>query len=616
MQETGKLQNERSTLQIIKDLWVYLWPHNRIDLKIRIVIALLCMVFAKVILLYVPYFYKSTVNSLAPQKIDFILHNQQILWFSTPIIFVFIYNVARLLQNALNQIRDAIFARVGQYAVKTLALKSFIHIHQLSLSFHTSRRTGVLSSIIERAIKSIETIIRFALLNTVPTIAEFIFSAIAFWYSCGFLYLLVVLIVFIIYIWFTIITSNKRIDIRRAMNKADTQTHSRSVDALLNYETVKYFNNEELEAQRFNETMSLYKISAIKMWTSLGWLNFGQGFILSIGMFIIMAMSAHAILIGEQSLGDFVFVNALLIQLSFPLNFIGSVYREIRQGLTDVEAMFNLLSIQPEIIENPNAPLIDITKAQIIFENVSFSYETRRKILDNISFTLEGGKTLAIVGSTGAGKSTILRLLYRFYEPTNGKIFIDNQDISKVQCKSLRKNIAVVPQDTVLFNETIKYNIAYGKITASEEEIINAAKAAQIHKFIEKMPLGYDTIVGERGLKLSGGEKQRIAIARAILKNPKILMLDEATSALDINTEREIQIALDNLSKTCTTIIIAHRLSTVTKADEIFVLSDGKIVERGKHFELLEYKGIYATMWEKQKEVKKAFETIEKNENY
>lgn len=614
MQEAGKLQNERSALQTIKELWIYLWPHNRYDLKIRIVIALLCMVFAKIVLLCVPYLYKATVNSLAPQKISFIYYNQKILWLSTPIIFVFIYNVARLLQNALNQIRDSIFASVGQHAVRTLALKSFVHIHKLSLRFHTSRRTGVLSSVIERAVKSIETIIRFALLNSVPTIAEFIFAAIAFWYSCGFSYLIIVLIVFVVYIWFTVITSNKRINIRRSMNLADTRTHSRSVDALLNYETVKYFNNEEMEAARFNETMKLYEKSAIKMWTSLGWLNFGQGLILAVGMFIIMAMSAHSILLGKQTLGDFVFVNALLIQLSFPLNFIGSVYREIRQGLTDVEAMFNLLSVKPEVVDAIDAKEIKIKEANIIFENVSFTYENNRKILDNISFTVENGKTVAIVGSTGAGKSTILRLLYRFYEPTSGKIYIDNQDITKIQSESLRRTIAVVPQDTVLFNETIEYNIVYGKLSATKEEIIEAAKSAQIHKFIEKMPLGYETIVGERGLKLSGGEKQRIAIARAILKNPKILMLDEATSALDTNTERHIQIALDKLSEKCTTIIIAHRLSTVKKADQILVLNEGQIAERGNHYELLAHKGIYATMWEKQKEVQKAHETIEKNE--
>lgn len=616
MQESDNLQRERSVFETINELWLYLWPQGRFDLKLRISIALLCMIFGKIVLLYVPYFYKATVNSLSPEAIALVYSHHQILWFSTPIILVFVYNIARLMQTALNQIRDAIFARVGQNAVRTLALKSFIHIHQLSLRFHTSRRTGALSSIIERAVKSIEIIIRFALLNTIPTIAEFIFASIAFWYSCGFVYFLVVLVIFVIYIWFTIITSNHRIDIRRAMNKADTKSHSRSVDALLNYETVKYFNNEKAEAARFDETMGHYEDAAVKMWTSLGWLNFGQGVILSIGMFVIMAMSAHAILIGKQTLGDFVFANALLIQLSFPLNFIGSVYREIRQGLTDIESMFNLLDIKPEIIDKPGALPIKINNASIDFKNVSFSYESERKILKDISFSLEGGKTLAIVGTTGAGKSTILRLLYRFYEPSNGKILIDNQDITKVECESVRAYIAVVPQDTVLFNQTIGYNIAYGRLNASFDEVIEAAKAAQIHEFIEKLPLGYDTIVGERGLKLSGGEKQRIAIARAILKAPKILMLDEATSALDINTERNIQEALDKLSEKCTTIIIAHRLSTVTKADEILVLSEGKIVERGKHHKLLELGSVYATMWEKQKEVKKAQETIENNEIY
>lgn len=610
------LQNERSIFATIKELWFYLWPHGRIDLKLRIIIALLSMAFGKIVLLYVPYFYKSAVDSLSPQSIKLVYAHKQLLWFSTPIIVVFIYNMARLLQTALNQIRDAIFARVGQHAVRNLALKAFIHTHQLSLRFHTTRRTGALSSIIERAVKAIEIIIRFALLNTIPTIAEFIFSAIAFWYSCGFSYFLVVLAIFVLYIWFTIITSNKRIDIRRAMNTADTMSHGRAVDALLNYETVKYFNNEKAEALRFDETMAAYEKAAIKMWTSLGWLNFGQGAILSLGMFIIMSMSAHAVLVGRQTLGDFVFVNALLIQLSFPLNFIGSVYREIRQGLTDVESMFNLLTIKPEIVDKPNAPAIKINDVSIRFEHVSFAYELDREILKDISFDVEAGKTTAIVGTTGAGKSTILRLVYRFYEPSSGKILIDKQDITKVQCDSLRSHIAVVPQDTVLFNDTIGYNIAYGRLSATQNEVIEAAKIAQIHEFIMSLPQAYDTMVGERGLKLSGGEKQRIAIARAVLKAPKILMLDEATSALDTTTERNIQEALDKLSENRTTIIIAHRLSTVIKANEILVFKDGRIVERGTHDKLLAESGVYATMWEKQKEVIKAHETIENNEAY
>lgn len=612
----NNIERKSSTFKTMISLWTYLWTKDRADLKRRVLFAIFCMVTAKVVLLAVPYIYKYSTNSLIKVDSGYFCAHPKMIWISMPIILILSYNSARLLQASLNQVRDSLFARVSQHVVRKLALKSFRHIHRLSLRFHLERRTGGLSRIIERAVKSIETIVRMLILNTIPTIIEFVFAAIAFCYSYSFSYFAIVAAMVVIYVWFSVVTSNKRIDIRRNMNSADTKANSHAVDALLNYETVKYFGNEELEANRFDAAMANYETAAVKMWTSLSWLNFGQAFILSCGMLTIMILSAHEIMMGRQTIGDFVFVSNLLIQLSIPLNFIGSLYREIRQGVTDVEALFNLLEVHPEITDVSGATELNISNADISFKNVSFTYEHDREIIKDISFDVKGGKILAIVGTTGSGKSTILRLLFRFYDVTKGAIFIDNQDISKVTQHSLRSHIAVVPQDTVLFNDTIAYNIGYGKMSASREEIEAAAKSAQIHDFISKLPLGYETMVGERGLKLSGGEKQRIAIARAILKAPRILLLDEATSALDTHTELEIQEALGMLSKGRTTIVIAHRLSTIIDADEILVLREGKIVERGTHSGLLDKKGAYYQMWETQKKVRNAQETIEQNENY
>lgn len=612
----SKPPKDKQTLQTIGQLWRYMWPHDRPDLKLRVVLAMGYMFVAKFVLLAVPYLFKYATTSLVPNSLAFTSYYKNSLWVGVPILWVCAYNLARLTQAGLNQLRDSLFAKVGQHAVRKLAGQAFVHMHNLSLGFHLERHTGGVARIIERAIKSIESMVRFTVLSTLPTILEFILAAAAFWYSYNFMYMLVIVFMLIIYIWFSIIASAKRVDIRRSMNEHDTKANSRSVDALLNYETVKYFGNEELEARRFDEAMAVYEKSAVRVWTSLGWLNFGQAAILSGGMFVIMAFSAYEVFQGKQTVGDFVFVNTLLIQLSIPLNFIGMIYRELQQGLTDIEALFNLLYVKPEIVDDPDAQALQISKAKIEFRNVSFSYDSGREILHDVSFIVEGGKTVAIVGATGAGKSTISRLLFRFYDVTGGQILIDDQNIAKITQQSLRSQIGVVPQDTVLFNDTIGYNISYGRIEATTEEAIAAARQAQIDQFIERLPDGYDTMVGERGLKLSGGEKQRVAIARTILKAPAILLLDEATSALDTNTERQIQEALDRVCTGRTTLVIAHRLSTVIHADEILVLNEGRIIERGSHEDLLRIEGMYAMMWSKQKEVMKAQEVLLDNAPY
>ena len=489
-------------------------------------------------------------------------------------------------------------------------------MHQLSLRFHLERKTGGLSRIIERGTKGIETIVRFTILNSVPTVIEFLLTAIIFWAAYGFAYLAVTAVTVAAYIWFTIKASDWRISIRRTMNDNDTEANTKAIDSLLNFETVKYFGNEDMEAKRFDSSMERYEKAATDVWTSLGWLNFGQGVIFGLGQAVIMIMSALAVQRGDQTIGDFVFVNALLMQLAVPLNFIGFVYREIRQGLTDIEQMFDLLEVEAEVVDRPDAKDLVIgqgpEKGAIAFRDVQFSYDPARPILKGISFDVPAGKTVAIVGPSGAGKSTISRLLYRFYDIQGGSITIDGQDVRNVTQKSLRSAIGMVPQDTVLFNDTVVYNIRYGRPGASDTEVQAAAEIAQIDRFIKALPDGYETKVGERGLKLSGGEKQRVAIARTVLKSPPILILDEATSALDTTTEHEIQSALDLVSKNRTTLVIAHRLSTVINADEIIVLRDGQIAERGTHSGLLQQEGLYASMWNRQREATEAEEQLKK----
>ena len=593
----------------LKNLWPYMWPADRPDLKMRVLWATLFLLLSKIVLISVPYFFKwatDTLNGGSPAA----------SWLpaliATPVMLVIAYNVVRIVQWGFNQLRDALFARVGQHAVRQLAFKTFVHMHELSLRFHLERRTGGLSRVIERGTKGIETIVRFTILNTAPTLIEFGLTAIIFGVAYGWSYVAVTAVTVWLYIWFTVRASDWRISIRRSMNQSDTDANTKSVDSLLNYETVKYFGNEEMEARRFDKSMASYEKSATQVWTSLGWLNTGQGVIFGLGMTVMMVMSALAVQAGEQTIGDFVFINAMLMQLSVPLNFIGFVYREIRQGLTDIEQMFALLDVEPEVTDAPDAKPLVVDQGAIRFDDVHFSYDPARPILKGISFEVPAGKTVAIVGPSGAGKSTISRLLYRFYDIQSGRITIDGQNVRDVTQKSLRAAIGMVPQDTVLFNDTIAYNIRYGRIDATDKEIGQAADLAQIGGFIRSLPEGFKAMVGERGLKLSGGEKQRVAIARTILKAPPILILDEATSALDTATEQEIQAALDFVSRGRTTLVIAHRLSTVVGADEIIVLKDGVIAERGTHAELLTQKGLYGSMWDRQREATEAEEQLKR----
>ncbi|PZU22349.1 MAG: metal ABC transporter permease [Shinella sp.] len=599
--------DEGNPLGTLVNLWPYMWPHGRSDLKRRVVWATFYLVLAKFVLLGVPYFFKWSTDALNG-KMDPVGLLPAFLLGAVALIIA--YNLVRIVQAGLNQLRDALFASVGQHAVRQLAFKTFVHMHRLSLRFHLERKTGGLSRIIERGTKGIETIVRFTILNTVPTLIEFALTAVIFWWSYGFSYLFVTALTVGLYLWFTVKASDWRISIRRDMNNSDTEANTKAIDSLLNYETVKYFGNEEMEARRFDDAMARYEISATRIWTSLGWLNFGQAVIFGIGMAVMMVMSGLAVQRGEQTIGDFVFVNALLMQLSMPLNFIGFVYREIRQGLTDIEQMFDLLEIDAEVKDADSAKDLAIANGSITFKDVHFAYDANRPILKGLSFEVPAGKTVAVVGPSGAGKSTISRLLYRFYDVQQGEILIDGQNIRDVTQKSLRNAIGMVPQDTVLFNDTIAYNIRYGRLEATDRDVEAAAEIAQIGTFIRNLPDGFKTMVGERGLKLSGGEKQRVAIARTILKAPPILILDEATSALDTTTEREIQAALDVVSKNRTTLVIAHRLSTVINADEIIVVKDGAIAERGTHQALLDQNGLYASMWNRQREATLAEEHL------
>jgi ABC-type transport system involved in Fe-S cluster assembly fused permease/ATPase subunit len=596
-----------STLNTLRNLWPYMWPAERPDLKLRVVWATAFLVIAKVTLIGVPYFFKWSTDALAN---DFKSPPPLPAFLLAPVMLVIAYNVVKIVQWGFNQLRDALFAQVGQHAVRQLAYRTFVHMHNLSLRFHLERRTGGLSRIIERGTKGIETIVRFTILNTLPTILEFGLTAVIFAVAYGWLYVVVVAVTVWLYTWFTVRASDWRISIRREMNDSDTDANTKAIDSLLNFETVKYFNNESMEAERFDRSMARYEAAATKTWTSLGWLNFGQGLIFGVGMTVAMWMSALEVMAGTQTIGDFVFINAMLMQLSVPLNFIGFIYREIRQGLTDIEQMFDLLDVPQEVTDRPGAPPLKVSDGTVEFRDVHFAYEPDRQILKGISFKVPAGKTVAIVGPSGAGKSTISRLLFRFYDIQQGAILIDGQDVRDVAQESLRAAIGMVPQDTVLFNDTIAYNIRYGRPDASEAEIKKAAELAQIGSFIEALPAGYQSMVGERGLKLSGGEKQRVAIARTILKAPPILMLDEATSALDTHTEQEIQAALDLVSRGRTTIVIAHRLSTVISADEIIVLKDGEIAERGTHLQLLRQRGLYAAMWDRQREATEAEERL------
>lgn len=616
--ETAKQPKQQATpvstsdgdlVSTIRNLWPYMWPSSRPDLKRRVWWAFVALVVAKIVTVLVPFLYKYATDALAGNSGEVAFLPPFLL---APVMLVIAYGGGRVLMIGFTQLRDGLFARVSQHAVRSLARKTFMHMHDLSLRFHLQRRTGGLSRIIERGTKGIETVVRFTILSSFPTALEFIFMAGIVGYNFDWTYLAVIVGMIVLYVVFTIKASDWRIAIRRQMNRSDTDANSKAVDSLLNYETVKYFGNEQMETERFDRSMQGYEQAAIKTSTSLSWLNFGQTLIFSAGLVTCMAMSARAVMAGTQTLGDFVLINALLMQLYLPLNFIGSIYREIKQGFVDIESMFNLLEVPAEVTDKPGAPDIRIDDATIRFENVRFHYDDTRAILKGIDLEVPAGRTVAIVGPSGAGKSTISRLLFRFYDVTGGRITIDGQDIRDVTQASVRRAIGMVPQDTVLFNESIAYNIRYGRPDATEEEVRQAADMAQISDFIKSLPEGFDTEVGERGLKLSGGEKQRVAIARTILKAPPILILDEATSALDSHTEQEIQSALDQVSRGRTTLVIAHRLSTVVAANEIIVLDAGTIAERGTHQELLSRDGIYASMWNRQREVDEAAERLRK----
>ena len=603
-------QGDGDQWAIIKDLLPYLWPKDRPDLKVRVVFALVALVLSKFVTVAAPYAFKYATDALTGGGASV-----AVVAMSAVLFFVLAYGIARIMMVLLAQLRDAVFAKVSQRAVRELAVSTFRHLHALSLKFHLERRTGGLSRIVSRGTMGIDTVLRFSLFNTFPTILEIALVAAVLTWSFGWLYGAVVIATVIFYVWYTYAATEWRINIRRAMNEADTDANTKAVDSLLNFETVKYFGNEEHEAERYGRSMAKYEVAAVKTWVSLAVLNAGQAVVFSIGLTIVMVMSAMAIRAGHGTVGDFVMINALMIQLYMPLNFIGSSYREIKQGLIDVEQMFALLKVNAEISDQPGAAPLAVDDAEVEFRNVSFAYDAERPILKGLSFEVPAGKTVAIVGPSGAGKSTISRLLFRLYDVSGGKIMIDGQDIRNVTQSTLRASIGMVPQDTVLFNDTIRYNIRYGRPGATDEEVEAAAKLAQIHDFVISLPKGYDAMVGERGLKLSGGEKQRVSIARTILKGPPVLILDEATSALDSFTEHQIQAALKKVSENRTTLVIAHRLSTVVDADEIIVLDKGCVAERGSHDGLLKKKGIYAAMWNRQRQADEAREKLKEVES-
>jgi ABC-type transport system involved in Fe-S cluster assembly fused permease/ATPase subunit len=581
-------------IKTFKLLLPYLWPKKRKDLRIRVSFAVVSLVLAKIASVSTPLVLGSAVNSLTE------LSSGINLFMLVPIALVVGYGVTRVIAFTFVEIRDALFSKVSQHSIRQISLTMFQHLHNLSLQFHLNRQTGALAKYIDRGTKGIDFLLRYVLFNIAPTFFEvFLVSGILF-YLYGPWYAVVTLVTIGLYSFLTFKITEWRNVFRKRMNQADNDVSTKMIDSLLNFETVKYFNNENFEANRLDQSLEEYELAANQSRYSLSLLNIAQTFIIMVGITIMLVMSVYGIKSGEIDIGGFVVINAYMLQLYQPLNWLGSVYREIRQALTDMENMFSLLEVAP----TTNNDLNDIPQsndAEIRFENISFDYDIRRTIIKNITFTVPNGKKVAIVGPTGAGKSTISRLLFKFYDPKEGNIFINNTNVNKISQNSLRKIIGVVPQDTVLFNDTIYYNIAYGNTGATKEEVISAAQNADIHDFITILPDGYETIVGERGLKLSGGEKQRVAIARTILKNPKIFFFDEATSALDTSTEKEIQKNLENISKGKTTLIIAHRLSTAANADNIIVLDQGAIIEQGTHESLLLEKGKYFEMWGKQK---------------
>ena len=594
--------SSRSHVQTLLTLLPYLWPRGLPELRLRVVVALALLLAAKIANVSVPLILGAVVDRLGSVAGTLTAGSIGI---------IVAYALIRVLAQAFGELRDAAFARVGQHALRSVALETFRHLHELALRFHLERRTGGLSRVIERGTKGIDFLLRFTLFNVLPTLLEILLV-------CGILlirydawFAAITFITIFAYITFTLVVTEWRLKYRREMNRRDTDANTKAIDSLLNYETVKYFSNEEHEAARYDRSLAGYEKAAIKSQVTLSLLNVGQGAIIGLGLFAIMTLAARGVAAGTMTVGDFVVVNTFMIQLYLPLNFLGFVYREIKQSLVDMEKMFELLAVESEIRDEPGVRPLAVNGGTVEFDRVSFAYDDRRRILHDVSFTVPAGRTVAIVGPSGAGKSTISRILFRFYDVAGGRVRIDGQDIREVTQASLRDAIGIVPQDTVLFNDTIRYNIRYGRPAAGDDDIERAARLARIHDFIVALPDGYDTIVGERGLKLSGGEKQRVAIARTILKEPRILLFDEATSALDSQTEKEIQRSLAEVSADRTTLVIAHRLSTVVDADEILVLEEGRIVERGRHATLLALGGRYAAMWARQQQAAQYQEKLE-----
>ena len=588
-QQTGRLKEE---LRALRSLAPYLWPRNSFELRARVVAAVVFLVAGQLLNLSVPFLYKHAVDVLAPSRAIV----------AVPVALIVAYGLARVMAQGFNELRNAAFAKVTQRAVRQLALSAFRHVHRLALRFHLERRTGGLSRAIERGTAGIEFLLTFLLFNIVPTLFEILIACGILWRLYNWTFAAVTFATIVLYIAFTFLVTDWRVRFRRDMNERNSEANTKAIDSLLNFETVKYFANEEHEARRYDASLQAYERAAVKSETTLAALNLGQGMIIAIGLVGVMILAGNGVAARVMTIGDFVLVNAYLIQLYTPLNFLGVVYRNIKQSLADLEQMTALMQIMPEIVDRPGAAALIVDAGTVIFRHVDFSYDSRRPILRDVDFRVPAGAKVAIVGPSGAGKSTIARLLFRFWDVERGAIEIDGQDIRDVTQDSLRRAIGVVPQDTVLFNDTIFYNIAYGRPGASHAAVEEAARLAHIHEFVASLPDGYDTMVGERGLKLSGGEKQRVAIARVILKGAKILVFDEATSALDTRTEREIQANLAEVSADRTTLVIAHRLSTIVDADEILVVDYGRIIERGDHAELLRRDGVYAAMWMRQQE--------------
>jgi len=613
--ETAQAQDnsaQRATLiGTLVHLWPYIWPGDRVDLKMRVAWSMVLLLVAKLATLSVPFTFKWAIDALTGADTAPVQSSNWAVWLiASPLIMTLSYGAVRVLMAMLTQWRDGIFAKVAMHAVRKLAYLTFVHMHELSLRFHLERKTGGLTRVLERGRLGIEVIVRMVILQLVPTIVEVsLIMAVLLW-QFDWRYVLATMITVVIYMYYTYIATEWRIEIRRRMNDSDTEANTKAIDSLLNYETVKYFSAEQREATRYDRSMERYERASVKTYTSLALLNTGQAVIFTAGLTAVMLMCAVGVRSGTNTVGDFVMVNAMMIQLYQPLNFMGMVYREIKQAVIDIEKMFGVLSRNPEVKDVPGAKPLIVTTGNVRFDNVRFSYDPERPILKGLSFEVPAGKTVAIVGPSGAGKSTISRLLFRLYDVSGGHILIDGQDIRNVTQASLRASIGMVPQDTVLFNDTIRYNIRYGRWDATDAEVEEAAQMAQIDAFIRISPKGYETEVGERGLKLSGGEKQRVAIARTVLKAPPILLLDEATSALDSHTEQEIQDALEKVSRNRTSLVIAHRLSTIVGADEIIVLDQGRIAERGTHSQLLAANGLYASMWNRQREAQEAREKL------